>query len=487
MNYPKSDLSAGRSIALYSPEVPPRRGRRWPIPHAAIAPIAMACDAIVILFMSIASGVAYHLYALDGFGNVLKFAGLAAVVALLFVALAKSNHLYDVSQLLTLRTQIRLVALKWTGLFLFLSAVAFMTKAGAHFSRGATLSFAISGLVALIGTRVVWRIALAHELAIRTFSGQRVVLVADESAAADSDFIQDCQRQGLQLIRRFVLPSNGKNWNEQIKKVVLSVRGSNVDEIVLHADVVHWPRLRKALSELRVLPLPVTLVPTGPISDLLKFPIHTIGNSVSVELQRRPRSLFERFTKRMIDIILSGTAIILLTPLLVMTTIAIKLDSPGPAIFRQRRCGFNGTQFYIFKFRTMTVQEDGERIRSAQLHDSRVTRIGTWLRRTSIDELPQLFNVLQGNMSIIGPRPHALAHDNEFNKLVRKYAYRQHVKPGITGWAQINGHRGSMNTVVDVEKRIQFDLWYIENWSLALDFKILLLTVIEVFRAENAY
>ena len=170
-----------------------------------------------------------------------------------------------------------------------------------------------------------------------------------------------------------------------------------------------------------------------------------------------------------------------------MTAIAIKLDSPGPVIFRQRRSGFNGREFQIMKFRTMSVLEDGEAVVQAKRNDNRVTRVGNWLRRTSIDELPQLFNVLQGNMSVIGPRPHALAHDSAFGELVADYAYRHHVKPGITGWAQVNGFRGQTNTVADIEKRLELDLWYIDNWSFALDFKIALMTVIEITKGRNAY
>ena len=170
-----------------------------------------------------------------------------------------------------------------------------------------------------------------------------------------------------------------------------------------------------------------------------------------------------------------------------MTAIAIKLDSPGPVIFRQRRCGFNGRLFEIFKFRTMIVLEDGNRVVQAKRNDTRITKLGAFLRRTSIDELPQLFNVLRGDMSIIGPRPHALAHDDEFMRVVANYAFRHHVKPGITGWAQVNGCRGETKTLGDIERRLELDLYYIDNWTLALDFKIIFMTVIEIIRGENAY
>jgi putative colanic acid biosynthesis UDP-glucose lipid carrier transferase len=179
--------------------------------------------------------------------------------------------------------------------------------------------------------------------------------------------------------------------------------------------------------------------------------------------------------------------LIALLPLLAIVAVAIKLDSPGPILFRQKRCGFNGRGFPIRKFRTMSVLEDGPSIIQAQFADKRVTRLGTWLRRTSIDELPQLLNVLDGSMSLVGPRPHAVAHDNQFDKIVRNYAFRRRVKPGLTGWAQVNGCRGPTPTAASIERRVEYDLWYIDNWSLRLDFAILLQTPIEILHGRNAY
>jgi putative colanic acid biosysnthesis UDP-glucose lipid carrier transferase len=167
--------------------------------------------------------------------------------------------------------------------------------------------------------------------------------------------------------------------------------------------------------------------------------------------------------------------------------VAIKLDSPGPILFRQQRLGFNGCSFQIYKFRTMSVLEDGLSAIQARVDDDRVTRLGKWLRRTSIDELPQLLNVLDGGMSLVGPRPHAVAHDNQFDKLVRNYAFRQRMKPGLTGWAQVHGFRGPTTTTDLIERRVEYDLWYIDNWSLKLDFGILLQTPLEVLRGSNAY
>jgi undecaprenyl-phosphate galactose phosphotransferase/putative colanic acid biosynthesis UDP-glucose lipid carrier transferase len=170
-----------------------------------------------------------------------------------------------------------------------------------------------------------------------------------------------------------------------------------------------------------------------------------------------------------------------------LTAIAIKVDSPGPVIFRQSRKGFNGKQFMMFKFRTMSVLENGPTVVQATRDDPRVTPIGRLLRSASIDELPQLINVLRGEMSLIGPRPHALAHDNYFEEVLSDYAFRHNVKPGMTGWAQCNGARGATPTIERISERVKLDLWYINNWSLWLDIQILIKTVFEVLRKRNAY
>jgi undecaprenyl-phosphate galactose phosphotransferase/putative colanic acid biosynthesis UDP-glucose lipid carrier transferase len=191
--------------------------------------------------------------------------------------------------------------------------------------------------------------------------------------------------------------------------------------------------------------------------------------------------------KRVVDIGFSALALIFFLPLMIVTAAAIKLESPGPVIFRQTRKGFNGRQFMIYKFRTMTVQENGPTVIQAMRGDSRVTGLGRILRSSSIDELPQLVNVLKGDMSLIGPRPHALAHDNYFETILSDYAFRHHVKPGITGWAQCNGARGATPSVEHISERVKLDLWYINNWSFWLDVQILFKTLFEVLRKNNAY
>jgi Undecaprenyl-phosphate glucose phosphotransferase len=502
----KSGLGTGRSVAFDatkpfdsprppdepthsdSLKVPSRKPAQWTISYRAVGPAAMALDAVIIISTGILSGVAYHLETIGISGPIAQFGGFASVVAVLFIAMAQNRDLYDVTELLSFKSQIREIAIAWLAILLFLTGVAFTMKVGEDFSRGATLIFATSGLAALVCGRVFWRIFLADGLSVRRFSGREIMLI--EESPSDSALQDAFERHGLKLSQHFVLPADRSETQRRksiIAQAVLSARGSKIEEIVVSANLDQWSELKTLLSQLRVLPIPVSLVPVGPVSDLLKVPSHTIGDTVSLELQRGPRTLLERSVKRVLDIIIAVTASIVLAPLFLVTAIAIKLDSPGPIIFRQRRCGFNGIQFQILKFRTMSVLEDGDSIIQARPNDIRVTRVGAWLRRTSIDELPQLLNVLAGSMSIVGPRPHAIAHDDQFEKIVGNYAYRSHVKPGLTGWAQVNGYRGQTRTVADIEGRLKLDLWYIDNWTLLTDFRIILMTVIEIFRNGNVY
>jgi putative colanic acid biosynthesis UDP-glucose lipid carrier transferase len=195
-------------------------------------------------------------------------------------------------------------------------------------------------------------------------------------------------------------------------------------------------------------------------------------------------NVFEYQSKRIFDIVVACVAIFIFWPLFLIVAIAIKLDSPGPIIFRQRRRGLNPREFVIFKFRTMTVLEDGPIVTQACQDDIRVTRIGKYLRQSSLDELPQLFNVLRGDMSLVGPRPHALAHDDEYGVHILEYACRYNVKPGITGWAQVNGLRGETPSIKHMADRVKLDLWYVYNWSMVLDINIILRTSFVVLRGR---
>lgn len=239
-------------------------------------------------------------------------------------------------------------------------------------------------------------------------------------------------------------------------------------------------------DSIKVLPVSARLLPDARVRSLSHYSSAS-QHAFAIEVQRAPLSAAERFAKRAMDIVVASVALFFLVPVMVLTAVTIKLDGPGPVIFRQRRKGFNGQEFVMLKFRTMSVQEDGAVVSQAMRNDPRVTAIGRLLRSASIDELPQLVNVLSGEMSLIGPRPHALAHDDHFQKIVSDYAFRHHVKPGLTGWAQCNGSRGATPSVEEIARRVKLDLWYINNWSLLLDFHILIKTCFEVIRKRNAY
>jgi len=191
--------------------------------------------------------------------------------------------------------------------------------------------------------------------------------------------------------------------------------------------------------------------------------------------------------KRVSDIVLATVILVLISPLMLAIAAGVKLSSPGPILFKQRRYGVDGRKIVVYKFRTMTVAEDGDVVRQATKNDARITRFGGFLRRTSLDELPQFINVLQGRMSVVGPRPHAVAHNELYRKLIRGYMIRHKVRPGITGLAQVNGYRGETETVEKMKARIEYDLSYLRNWSLLLDLQIILKTVVVVLRKQNAY
>jgi Undecaprenyl-phosphate glucose phosphotransferase len=464
--------------------------RKWPVSYGSVSLFAVGSDVAIILFCGVASGILYNFETFGAPGDLFSFFGSAAVVAALFVSLMKGRDLYNPTELLALKTQVFSTITAWISVFLFLFGAAFALKVGDQFSRGAVFSFATVGLGLLIMQRVLYRSILTRGLADQKFAGRNAILIADDASTNGGELIRTLLKHGYQLDRHFVLPTlqkNSKQLDDFISDIVGYVRGSNIEEIIVGADAERWRDLRKLLSGLRILPLPVSLIPVGMASNILSYPTHVMDDTIYIELQRGPLGAFERSVKRSIDVLSAVAGLLLLLPLLMATAVLIKLDSPGPVLFRQRRCGFNGRQFYILKFRTMSVLEDGPTVCQAAKSDIRTTRLGKWLRRTSIDELPQLLNVLNGTMSLVGPRPHALAHDNHFDKVVRNYAFRHHVKPGLTGWAQVNGHRGPTPTIEDIQRRVQFDLWYIDNWSLRLDVFIILRTILEVMRSRNAY
>ena len=467
-----------------------RRPRKWPISYQSVGRIAFASDLLTIFACGVVSGVLYNYLAFDTEGDVVVYATTSIVTALIFVGLLRIRDLYNPTELLDLHGQLRDVGTAWISVFLILFGVLFTFKVGENFSRGAIFSFGASGLCLVLLERYAYSLVLARGLSQERFAGRRAVLITETVFERKTHAVENLLKHGFALDQLFTLPSKLDDDDKHecfATEVIDYIRGSDVEEVILNLDLTRWAELSKLISRLRALPLPINLMPTGELAEIVTRPSRTISGSVCVELQRGPLSRFERAAKRLLDIVGAAVGLGLLFPLLTVCALAIKLDSPGPIFFRQSRSGFNGRRFHILKFRTMTVLEDGPDIVQASRTDIRVTRIGRWLRRASIDELPQLLNVLTGTMSLVGPRPHAVAHDNHFYKIVRHYAFRHHVKPGLTGWAQVNGYRGPTPTVHEIRKRVECDLHYINNWTLSFDLVIILRTFVELMRARNAY
>jgi putative colanic acid biosynthesis UDP-glucose lipid carrier transferase len=265
------------------------------------------------------------------------------------------------------------------------------------------------------------------------------------------------------------------------------VRAHAISRVYLALPISTAPRIEELLKELRDTTASVYFVPNLFAYDLVQARCVEINGMPAFSICDSPLQGMSGLWKRTFDIMLASLALAFTSPVLLLMALAIKRSSPGPILFKQRRYGLNGEEILVYKFRSMTVCEDGAVVAQATEKDSRVTPLGAFLRRTSLDELPQIFNVLEGKMSFVGPRPHAVAHNEEYRKLINGYMIRHKVRPGITGWAQVNGLRGETPTVDKMQQRVQYDLDYLKNWSLWLDLKILVRTALMVAYDRNAY
>jgi putative colanic acid biosysnthesis UDP-glucose lipid carrier transferase len=462
--------------------------RRWrlPIAYSAIAATALTIDLALIGVSALSAEAIYHKIPSEFAGEFSYMMAAAMIVAVLFVSAMRVQQLYNPTRLTVLNDQARSVLSAWCGAFLILASGVFTWGVSHDVSRGDILLFWALGVVALLMHRTAWRIVLPRALESGALQGRTIVSLSCEEAVPPR-VVENLTRHGYQISAHFHVPRAEPYRDQVIDNVIAMCRTLNIDEVVLFVDPERMSNVHSIARRLRVLPLPVRFVPFGTLAQLFNSSRNDIGDTVAVELQRAALSRAEQVAKRGVDILLSLALLVCLSPFILAVAIAIKLDSPGPALFRQTRRGFNGRPFRIYKFRTMTVMEDDDVVRQAQKRDARITRVGYWLRRLSIDELPQLLNVFSGEMSLVGPRPHASAHDHYFTSVIEKYAFRHHVKSGITGWAQVRGARGETDTLDKMERRVELDLWYINNWSVWLDFTILIRTVLVVVRGKNAH
>jgi Undecaprenyl-phosphate glucose phosphotransferase len=316
---------------------------------------------------------------------------------------------------------------------------------------------------------------------------RRIMIVGAEDKILRSLDRIDAVRDGVEIVSVIALRDQQAYEAEDLALAAAAVRMYRPDDVYL---AIPWSRsalLEQCAEAFKSTPAQVH-VGFDDMSGLLRQgDVSRVGPMASLRLTRPPMSRIQQMEKRAFDILFALGALVALSPLLLLVAALIRLDSKGPVLFRQTRYGFNQEPFRIFKFRSMRTMEDGAKIRMVTKDDPRVTRVGAFLRRSSIDELPQLLNVLSGEMSIVGPRPHALSHDQRYVERLSRYTRRHNVKPGITGWAQVHGYRGEIRNDGDMQNRLEYDLFYVDNWSLALDIKTVFLTIFSKKTRENAY
>ena len=386
------------------------------------------------------------------------------------------------------------VILRWMLLLVVLLAVGYITKSLSIYPRRVFLTWAAATPVVLIAVTVAMQ-ELRRRFLTNVLENRSTIIVGYNSSSLElARRLKNSPEMRVDMAGFFDDRSEERLGMDGDAKLLGSlsdmpqyVKDNRTDVIFLALPIRHVKRVMDLLDDLRDTTASIYYVPDIFVFQLIQARSSEIHGIPVVAMCETPFYGYRGVVKRVTDVGFSALILLLLLPLLVAIALVIKLSSPGPIIFKQRRYGLDGKEIAIYKFRTMGVTEDGEQIRQASKTDSRITRVGRVLRRSSMDELPQLINVLQGRMSLVGPRPHAVAHNEEYRKLIKGYMMRHKVLPGITGLAQINGWRGETSNLEDMEARVNYDLDYLRHWSPLLDIKILLMTLIKVFRDEKAY
>jgi Undecaprenyl-phosphate glucose phosphotransferase len=453
-------------------------------------------DVAVIVAMSFITGVLYYLVAYGDIGIISSYLQLGALAASIFAVSNVFRGEYRLPNFFAFKPHARRTIQLWNVTLICLLMVGFMARTSVNYSRGWIVVFYLATLAALIVLRfaIVRITALARAAGL--ISSQRICLIG--TGAHIGAFVQHYEpwTLGLNIVGcRFLTPmaltasadARRSVLDRDLAEAVATVRALEPDAIYLLLPWSATEIIHRCAETFLALPVEIHLGPEQILHKFDEVELAKVGPLASLQLTRLPLSRTEIVQKRLFDLVCAAFGLIALTPLFILVAILIKLDSPGPVFFVQRRYGFNQQPFRIIKFRTMRALEDGAVVEQATRADPRLTRVGGWLRRWNIDEIPQLFNVLTGDMSLVGPRPHALSHDHEFEQRISLYARRHNVKPGITGWAQINGFRGEIDNEEKLSKRVEHDLFYIDNWSLWLDLKIIARTLLSPTAYRNAY
>lgn len=409
-----------------------------------------------------------------------------------FSVLAHLRGLYSSLKFNSFANDVLNLIFVWLAVAFLLETALFATKHTETFSRLVVFTWLVfTPLVLVISRYLLMRFSFAN--------GKQKLKVAFYGGSSTTfsflNYIHHLRWPWLEIVGLYgdISEPLVLEVNQQIKhegsadKMLKDARAGNIDIVYITVSTIDETGVERLLNELADTTVTVYLVPDIFLSDLMRSRWVRLGEYTVVSVYDTPFMGLFGWVKRVTDISLASVILLSIWPIMLTIALLIKLTSKGPVLFKQRRYGLNGESINVYKFRSMTVTENGDHIPQAQKHDPRITPLGRFLRMTSLDELPQFFNVLKGEMSVVGPRPHANAHNEEYRKRIKGYMLRHKVKPGITGWAQVNGWRGETDTLEKMEKRIEYDLDYIQRWSVWLDLKIVLLTIQKGFINKNAY
>lgn len=460
------------------------------ISQRVIADTVMCLDGIAILAAGLLAKWAYIVSFLQEAPQLEPYAVVAGGGAILAVMNMRFQGLYDFGVLSEIRGQSKRILLGLAVAALILVAIGYLLKISEQYSRGWFVTWFFLSAVFVFSLHVMNARILQWLSSLGAFARNIVIYGSGEIAqgllrriaAASLNVRVIGIFDDLPVGQNGLVPVSGG-----LSDLISFGQRRRIDEVLIAMPMTSELRVANLVEQLSLLPVDIRLCPSDAAFRIPPRKLLNYGGLAVLELERRPMEGWGPIVKNVEDKVLSALLLVVFSPLLLLIALAVKLDSRGPAFFKQRRHGFNHEVFNLYKFRTMYVTEDGPVIKQAQRDDPRVTRIGRFLRKTSLDELPQLFNVLRGDMSLVGPRPHALSHNEYYSTVLGRYANRHKVKPGMTGWAQVNGYRGETDTPEKMRRRVEHDLWYIENWSVWLDLKILMRTPFYGFIGTNAF
>ncbi len=484
MDHLRSPLPGGRTAAPYP----------FALGGQAFAALGVLADALAIIASVMALSATYHVIIYGSYGVAEHYLAMALLLSALYVPPRLVSGKYLVNTLLAEGRDVESMFYSWNYAFLALLVIGFLAKETQVFSRMAVVLIYIGGFGALLVVREAMFTLARTGFARGLLLGRPAMLLGTREALLRFHRAHRPAEMGLRIVEETVLPDDAPAGGGALAALRSRIRGAQARARALGVrDVfllVPWGQerlLREITERFLELPVSVHLAPDALLGGFRDIRVERFGAMSTLEVVHPPLSPWARMAKRGLDVAGAALGLVLLAPLFAVVALAIRLESKGPVFFRQKRQGFNNRPFWIWKFRTMTVAESEGRVRQARRDDPRVTRVGRILRRLSIDELPQLINVLRGEMSLVGPRPHALDHDNHFERRVRLYARRHRVLPGITGWAQVNGYRGETDTEEKIMRRVELDLEYIDRWSIWFDLYIIVLTLLSPRVWRNAY